>query len=228
MCGRYTLFKLEQLLHRFPWIESVPPETVARYNVAPTQSVLVISNAHPDQFDAFHWGLIPSWAKDPSIGSRMINARVETLAEKPAFRHALRRRRCLVPADGFYEWRKEPGGKTRTPMHIRLKSGEPFAFAGLWETWRPPDGDTLHSCTLITGPPNEVVAPIHDRMVVIVKPEHYRRWLDPSEQSPEDLAELLRPYPAEEMEAVPVSTRVNSPANEGPECIDSPARDGLF
>ena len=225
MCGRYTLFKLEQLLHRFPWIEHPPEHAVARYNVAPTQPVPAISNAEPDRFAFFHWGLIPAWAKDPSIGSRMINARVETLAEKPAFRTALRRRRCLVPADGFYEWRREPDGKTKTPMYIRLKSGEPFAFAGLWETWRPPDGSELPSCTFITGPPNELVAPIHDRMVVILRPEHYQSWLDPRERHPDELLPMLTPYPADEMEAVAVSRAVNSPKNDSAACVAPVADD---
>ncbi len=228
MCGRYTLFKLEQLLQRFPWIEVPPADAIARYNVAPTQPVLAVSNAEPDRFAHFHWGLVPPWAKDPSIGGRMINARAETLAEKPAFRNALRRRRCLVPADGFYEWRREPDGKTKTPMYIRMKSREPFAFAGLWETWRSPDGTSLPSCTLITGMPNEVVAPIHDRMVVILRPEHYQQWLDPGERAPEDLAPLLAPYPAAEMEAHPVSRTVNSPRNETADCIAPVTAETLF
>ena len=140
---RYALFTLEDLLRHFPFVKSVPGEARPRYNIAPTQPVLTIPNNHADRLEMFHWGLIPSWAKDPSIGNRMINARAETLAEKPAFRTALRRRRCLVPADGFYEWRKEGDGKRKTPMYVRMKSGKPFAFAGLWETWRAPDGETV-------------------------------------------------------------------------------------
>jgi putative SOS response-associated peptidase YedK len=228
VCGRYTLFKLEQLLHRFPWIERPPVDAIARYNVAPTQPVLVISNERPDRFDFFNWGLIPPWAKDPSVGGRMINARVETVAEKPAYAKPFRRRRCLVPADGFYEWRREPGGKTKTPMLIRLKSGEPFAFAGLWESWHSADGSEIVSCTLITGKPNEVVAPIHDRMVVILKPEHYQRWLDPDERAPDELLPMLTPYPADEMEAFPVSRLVNSPKNESPDCVKPVASETLF
>src|SRR5688572_13100900 len=142
MCGRYTLFRLEQLLQQLHL--APPPAGVSpRYNIAPTQPVLTLTNEHPDRLDYFRWGLVPSWAKDPSIGNRLINARAETLADKPAFRSAFKRRRCLVPADGFYEWRKEPDGKTRTPMYIRLKGGEPFMFAGLWEVWRGPDGSEL-------------------------------------------------------------------------------------
>jgi putative SOS response-associated peptidase YedK len=138
----------------------------------------------------------------------MINARAETLSEKPAFRTALKRRRCLVPADGFYEWRKEPDGKTKTPMYVRRRDGEPFAFAGLWDVWHTPDGSVVPSCTVITTGPNELMAPIHDRMPVILPPAA-------NEQAAADMTSLLRPYPAEELEAYPVSRRVNSPRNEG-------------
>ena len=218
MCGRYTLTKLEDLLRSFPFVTTLP-EVHARYNIAPTQPVLTVTNNHADRFEFFHWGLIPSWAKDPSIGGRMINARAETLAEKPSFRTALRRRRCLIPADGFYEWRKEPDGKTKTPMYIRLKGGKPFAFAGLWDVWHAPDGSTIPSCTIVTGEPNRLIASIHDRMAVILPPEHYQQWLDPEEQDAPALAALLRPYPADEMEAFPVSRAVNSPKNDVPECV---------
>src|SRR5688500_11967104 len=211
MCGRYTLVKLNELLLRFPNI--LPPTGIApRYNIAPTQPVLVIPNNHPDRFELFHWGLIPSWAKDTAIGNRMINARAETLAEKPSFRTALKRRRCLLPADGFYEWRKEPDGKTKTPIYIRLKSGEPFMFAGLWDEWHSPDGSVLPSCAVITTRPNELMASIHDRMPVILSKDELRQWLDPAEQEPERLTALLKPFPAERMEAFPVSRTVNNPA----------------
>jgi putative SOS response-associated peptidase YedK len=136
MCGRYTLIKLADFINIFPWIhlpDELPPP---RFNIAPTQPIAAVPNNGKDKVDYFHWGLIPSWAKDPSIGSRMINARAETLAEKPAFRNALKRRRCLIPADGFYEWKKLPDGKTKQPMYIRMRSGQPFAFAGLWEFWQ--------------------------------------------------------------------------------------------
>jgi putative SOS response-associated peptidase YedK len=217
MCGRYTLIKLEQVLANFPAV-LLPPGLVPRYNIAPTQPVLVLPNDHPKLFERVHWGLVPSWAKDPSIGSRMINARAETLDEKPVFRTALRRRRCLVPADGFYEWRKEPkGGKT--PMYIRMKTGEPFAFAGLWDEWHSPDGSVLRSCTVITTSPNDLMKPIHDRMPAILPREDYPRWLAKEEQPPEKMAELLGPYPAEEMEAYPVSRLVNRPANDVADCI---------
>ena len=230
MCGRYTLFRLEQILQQFPFITSVPQDAKPRYNVAPTQPVLAVANSRPDRLDYFHWGLIPSWAKDRAIGNRMINARAETLAEKPAFRTALRRRRCLVPADGFYEWRKEPDGKTKTPVYVRMKSGEPFMFAGLWETWHDPDGggSEIPSCTLITTTPNAVMQSIHDRMPVILPREHYAAWLDPGERPADELTRLLGRYPPEAMEASPVSRLVNSPANESAGCIEPAAAQGLF
>ena len=224
MCGRYTLINLAAVSQAFPWIIEPIPEQPARYNIAPTQPVLVVANNRADRFEHFHWGLIPSWAKDPAIGNRMINARAETLAEKPAFRAAFRRRRCLVPADGFYEWRKEPDGKTRTPVYIRRKDGAPVTFAGLWEVWRGEDGGEIPSCTLVTGEPNEVVKPIHDRMVVILPRERHAQWLDPKEQPPESLAELLKPYPAGEMEAYEVSRTVNNPKNDTPACIEPAGR----
>ena len=228
MCGRYTLINLARLTQAFPWIIEPLPGEKPRYNVAPTQPILAVANNRADRFEHFHWGLIPSWAKDPAIGNRMINARAETLAEKPAFRTALRRRRCLVPADGFYEWKKDPGGKTKTPMRITMKSGEVFAFAGLWETWHAPDGSVLPSCTLITTQPNELMVEIHDRMPVIVRPEDYQRWLDPKECDADEFADILKPSPAEEMQASAVSRTVNNPKNESPACIESMSKEELF
>lgn len=216
MCGRYTLINLAALTQAFPWIDEPPPEQTPRYNIAPTQPILVVANNRADRFEHFHWGLIPSWARDPAIGNRMINARAETLAEKPAFRTALRRRRCLVPADGFYEWKKDPGGKTKTPMRITMAAGEVFAFAGLWDAWHAPDGSVLPSCTLITTAPNELMSDIHDRMPVILKREDYDAWLDPAEREADELTALLKPYLASEMTATPVSRTVNNPKNESP------------
>ncbi len=222
MCGRFTLFTpWEQLTLAFPWIEGTY-EGRPRYNIAPSQDVAVVPNLEEKRVQLFHWGLIPHWAKDPKIGYRMINARSETLAQKPSFRTAFRRRRCLVLADGFYEWRKVEGQKRKTPYLIRLKSGEPFAFAGLWERWNSPDGSELYSCTVITTRPNELVAPIHNRMPVILHPEAHLRWLDPAERKPDELAPLLLPFPAADMTAYPVSTLVNSPSNDVPACA-SPA-----
>lgn len=228
MCGRYTLINLAALTQAFPWIDEPPPEQPARYNIAPTQPILVVANNSADRFEHFHWGLIPSWAKDRAIGNRMINARAETLAEKPAFRTALRRRRCLVPADGFYEWKKDSGGKTKTPMRITMASGEVFAFAGLWDAWQAPDGSVVPSCTLITTEPNELMSDIHDRMPVILKRQDYDAWLDPAEREADELTALLKPYPASEMRAAPVSRTVNNPKNESPACIESTTKETLF
>jgi putative SOS response-associated peptidase YedK len=164
------------------------------------------------------WGLIPSWAKDPSMGDRMINARAETVAEKPSFRRALQKRRCLVLADGFYEWRKE--GKTKTPMYIRLRSHEPFGFAGLWETWKSPEGEAIHSCTVITTTPNSLMESIHNRMPVILSREGESSWLDRAIETPERLLPLLIPYSANAMEAYAVSSMVNNPRNDAPACIE--------
>ena len=173
----------------------------------PTRYLIQDQEPEVKQIEFFHWGLIPSWAKDPKIGNRMINARSETLAEKPSFRNAYKRRRCLVLADGYYEWQKIPGEKTKQPVYIRLKSQKPFAFAGLWEVWKGTGMDEpLRSCTIITCPPNAVLAEIHHRMPVILPAEAYAAWLAPDEQSSEVLQPLLVPYAYEEMEAYPVST----------------------
>lgn len=219
MCGRFTLTAdPAQLQQAFPGLK-VPPEMPPRYNIAPTQPVAVIANNAPDRLDFFTWGLVPSWAKDPAIGNKLINARAETLAEKPAFRSAFRRRRCLIPATGFYEWRADPGKRSKTPMYIRMNSGMPFAFAGLWENWNSPDGSNILSCAIITTEPNRLMAPIHNRMPVILPSSAYERWLEPGEVPAEKLQNLLRPFAPEEMYAYPVSTVVNSPGNEVETCI---------
>jgi putative SOS response-associated peptidase YedK len=181
--------------------------------------VAVVPNDGKNRLDFFTWGLIPSWAKDPSIGNRMINARAETLAEKPSFRSAFHRRRCLILADGFYEWRKDDG-KSKTPMYIRLEDGSPFAFAGLWELWNAPDGSQVLSCTIITTEPNPLMEKIHNRMPVILPEKAYSLWLQSGEADPNALSELLKPYPAEEMVAYPVSRLVNSPDNDLPAVIE--------
>ena len=230
MCGRFTFSKMEDFLGEMQLeiAEFNEHHFTPRYNIAPTQEVAVVANTLPDtgqdpevkQIEFFHWGLIPSWAKDPKIGNQMINARSETLSEKPSFRNAYKRRRCLVLADGYYEWQKIPGEKTKQPVYIRLKSQKPFAFAGLWEVWKEKGMDEpLRSCTIITCPPNTVLAEIHHRMPVILPAEVYETWLAPDEQSSETLQPLLVPYADEEMEAYPVSRFVNRPANNSPECI---------
>lgn len=218
MCGRFTLTtNVKQLAEAFAQY-SPPADFTPRFNIAPSQPVAVVANDGRQAIDFFVWGLIPGWAKDPKIGSRMINARSETLAEKPSFRAAYRRRRCLILADGFYEWRKA-GDKSKTPMYIQLESREPFAFAGLWERWHSPHGDEVLSCTIITTQPNDFMAKIHNRMPVILPPDAHERWLEPAEQSPAALQSLLAPFPAEQMTAYPVSTFVNSPRNDSPQCV---------
>ncbi len=219
MCGRFTLaLPTDQLQLAFPWLE-MPDAQPPRFNIAPTQPVAVVTNADQTRMSYFQWGLVPFWAKDPKIGNRMINARSETLAEKPSFRTAYRRRRCLVLADGFYEWKKEPGRTAKTPMYICLQSGLPFAFAGLWDVWRSADGSELPTCTIITTRPNALLEPIHNRMPVILPSDAHAQWLDPGDKAPADLQPLLGAYPAEEMVAYPVSTLVNSPQNDLPACI---------
>ena len=211
MCGRFTIFAdPDRLAERFQ--AELPAEGLQpRYNAAPTQHLPVILNEVPPAIQLLQWGLIPSWAKDPAIGSRMINARAETLAEKPSFRAAFKKRRCLVLADGFYEWLQTPAGKQ--PMRITLASGEPFAMAGLWESWHAPDGSLLRTFTIITGEPNELVAPIHNRMPAILLPEHEAIWLDNAAE-PAIWQDILRPYPAQRMAAYPVSRRVNFVGND--------------
>jgi len=219
MCGRFTLTTDPgQLQESFPWL-SIPNGITPRYNIAPTQPVAVVPNDGKNRLDFFNWGLIPSWAKDPSIGNKMINARAETLQEKPSFRSAFRRRRCLILADGFFEWRQDAGAKTKTPMYIRLKSEKPFALAGLWERWDSPDGSKILSCTIITTEPNELMRPIHNRMPVILPESAYPAWMSPEEVDPAILQPLLVPFSAEAMLAYPISRLVNSPENDIPEVI---------
>jgi len=219
MCGRFTLTTTPtDLKEAFPEVE-VPEDLAPRYNIAPSQPVAVIANSDAGRIKLFRWGLIPSWAKDPSIGDRMINARAETLAEKPAFRAIYRRRRCLVLADGFYEWKQEPGGRVKTPMYVRLASGKPFAFAGLWDAWQPEGADQVQSCTIVTTAPNQLMQMIHTRMPVILDRTAYARWLEPGEQQPEQLNALLRPFAADEMTAYAVSRYVNRPQNDSPACV---------
>ena len=223
MCGRYSLkADIAQLAMRFEFAADEAIHEPA-YNIAPTQQVLTVTNDGELRAEYMRWGLIPFWAKDAKIGYRMINARGETVAEKPSFRTALRKRRCLILADGFYEWQKL-GGKQKRPMRIVLKSGEPFAFAGLWETWKDPEGEMVKSCTIITTAANDYLQPIHDRMPVILPRESESFWLDKDVEDPLALTSVIAPYPDSEMEAFEVSTLVNNTRNKGPEVIDSVAR----
>ena len=216
MCGRYS-FAVEDalILERFG-LRVRTAIYKARYNCAPTQNLAVIAIEAPDELRFFRWGLIPSWAKEASIGNKLINARAETLVEKPSFKNAFRNRRCLVPATGFFEWKRTT---EKTPYYIRLKNGDPFCFAGLWDKWVTGDGEIIHSFTIITTSPNKLTEEIHDRMPVILQRDDEQRWIashpDPS------LVELLKPYPTEMMEAWPVSKLVNSPKNDLPEISDS-------
>ena len=214
MCGRFTLTADMNILQEsFPWL-NIPEGLGPRYNIAPTQPVAVVPNDGKNKLDFFTWGLIPSWSKDPKIGSRMINARAETLAEKPSFRTAFKRRRCLILADGFYEWWQEGKGLPKTPMYIKLASSKPFAFAGLWESWNSKDGSNILSCTIITTRPNAMVEKIHNRMPVILPDDTYPLWLEQGEADTTRLSDLLVPYTKEEMVAYPVSRAVNSPQND--------------
>lgn len=217
MCGRFVYAaQCDENQLAFPQVV-FPNEIPLRYNIAPGQDITAIANTAEPWADAFKWGLIPSWAKDHKIGNRLINARGETLAEKPSFRTAFKRRRCLIPVTGFYEWQRNPDGRTKTPMYIALKSGATFAFAGLWESWHSPEGQRIQSCTIITTEPNDLMAPIHNRMPVILQADAYNLWLDPAERT--DLQDHLVPYSAQEMAAYPVSTLVNSPTNDMPDCL---------
>ena len=219
MCGRFTLrTDLRHLEKTFQFDGG--PDLSPRFNIAPTQNVAAIRlNQETDQRELvfLRWGLIPSWAEDAKIGNRLINARAETVAEKPAFRSAFTKRRCLVVADGFYEWQKVDG--TKQPYFIHRQDNEPFAFAGLWESWKS-EGEEIQSCTLITTTANALMEPIHDRMPVILSTEEYPIWLDAEFKDKESLKDLLRPCDPDLLEAYPVTTLVNNPRNELAKCID--------
>lgn len=219
MCGRFTLTQPANIAAKFGLDNLAPIEPefyTPRFNVAPTQRIVVIPTSDMQrQARRMRWGLIPYWAKDINIGSNLINARAEGIASKPAFRGAFKSRRCLIPADGFYEWQRTASGKQ--PYRIMLRSGELFAFAGLWERWRNAEGESIESCCIVTCEPNALAARFHDRMPVIIAPEDYDAWLI---GTPEQALALLKPYPAEEMRAYPVSARVNRSADDTPELID--------
>ena len=219
MCGRYSqTAKLDDLVERFG-IDEPDFDLAPRYNLAPSQDAPVVGvnpkTPESRSLRLMRWGLVPYHARDAA--KPIINARAETLAQRPAFRGLLQRRRCLVLADGFYEWRRE--GRFRTPMRFTLKSGQPFAFAGLWDRWLQPDGAPLHSFTIVTTSPNGLLEPVHNRMPVILLPEDEARWLDPTTTDPSALSPLLKPHPAELMDGYCVSRAVNSPVNDSPECI---------
>jgi putative SOS response-associated peptidase YedK len=217
MCGRFARKSdPRKLAKEFRVAEA--PEAESSYNVAPTHNILAVrQNDDGREMTFLKWGLVPSWAKDASIGAKLINARAETVEEKPSFRDAFRRRRCIVPADGFYEWKRE--GDRKQPFFFRLKDERPFGFAGLWERWEGQDGQVINSCTIMTTEANGVLRPVHDRMPVILHPEDYEMWLEAGERERRLLKELMRPYPDEEMTGHPVSPAVNSTRGRGPELI---------
>ncbi|MBB6735841.1 SOS response-associated peptidase [Cohnella zeiphila] len=221
MCGRYTItVTLEELMAYYFAEQAAIPAWEPRYNVAPGQPVpAVIQGGSRNRLGLLKWGLVPPWADDPKIGNKMINARAETAAERPAYREAYRSKRCLIPADGFYEWKKTPGEKGR-PYRILLREGGLFSMAGLYETWTAPDGTKLHTCAVLTTEPNRLMAGIHDRMPVILRREDEPLWLDRGVRDPGKLRKLLAPYPAEEMEAYEVPSRVGSVAIDDPGNIE--------
>lgn len=223
MCGRYSLSPSGETLATAFQLDSIPL-LEPRYNIAPTQpvSTMVATKEQPrPHYQLLRWGLIPSWAKNPAIGHRLINARSETVAEKPSFRAAFKRRRCLILADGFYEWQRQPDQKTKQPFHICLTDHRPFALAGLWEHWIDSlSGSELQTCTILTTVANPLVQPIHNRMPVILAAEDYQPWLDPDYYNVADLQAMLRPFPETQMQAYPVSRAVNNPHHDGPDCLE--------
>jgi putative SOS response-associated peptidase YedK len=219
MCGRYRLSRRKQIIEEYFDAVSGEEDWAPRYNIAPTQPVPVIRQ-HPHEprreLSLLRWGLIPSWSRDASGAARMINARSETAASLPAFRDALKLRRCLIPADGFYEWQKL--GKFRQPYCFEVRGGELFAFAGIWEKWKHPSGGTLETCSILTTTPNAVTAAVHDRMPALLDPDAYDLWLDPGMKDVATVSDLLRPYDAQLMRSYPVSGRINHVANDDEEC----------
>jgi putative SOS response-associated peptidase YedK len=219
MCGRYRLSRRKQLVEEYFYTESDEPEWTPRYNIAPSQPVPVIRQNPKEprrKFSLMRWGLIPSWAKDASVAARMINARSETAGTKPAFRDPLTNRRCLIPADGFYEWSRT--GEVKQPYCFEVNDGELFAFAGIWDRWKDPSGIWVKTCSILTTTPNAVTSAVHDRMPVILDPDSYDIWLDPGMRDLTTASELLKPYDAQLMRCYPISTRINHVANDDEEC----------
>ena len=219
MCGRFTLFEADKILSKEFGVSGVPPLS-PRYNIAPSQPIAAVRTPHTGagrELALLRWGLIPSWSKDPAIGNRLINARAETVREKPSFRNAFRRHRCLIPTNGFYEWQRQERGKQ--PYFVRMRDERIFAFAGLWDRWESPDDGVIETCAILTTAANAVLSPIHGRMPVILPQAEYARWLDPALKDPDSLSPLLVPFPPEEMLAIPVSPRVNAPSTDDEKCI---------
>jgi putative SOS response-associated peptidase YedK len=233
MCGRYRLSRRKQLVEEYFDCGPSDNDWSPRYNIAPTQYIPVIRQNSKEpvrELSLMRWGLIPSWAKDSSIAAKMINARSETAATKPAFRDPLRFHRCLIPADGFYEWVQT--GKSKEPFCFEIMEGELFAFAGLWDGWKDPNGNWIRTCSILTTTPNAVTSAVHDRMPVIVDPDSYDLWLDPGMTDAQIVSELLKPYDAKSMRSYPVSMRINHVANDDEACSQpvefAPTQDRLF
>lgn len=225
MCGRFAMIEPLGVITRAFFIDDVLADIRESYNIAPGSSIpAVIHEESRRKLTVFRWGLVPRWAKEPSIGARLINARSETVTEKPSFRDAVKRRRCLIIASGFYEWKKE--GKGSTPFYIYPESEKLFGLAGIFENWASPEGAELSTCSILTTGPNSLIAQIHDRMPVIIPREQGDLWMDPSSR-PEEYLSMLAPYPADRMGMHPVSTEMNSPANDSQVCI-RPLQEGLF
>ena len=219
MCGRFTITLEPAFFQQELDLGKVPSEWTPRYNAAPSQNIPAVKDAQARNVEMLRWGLIPHWAKDLSIGYRMINARSETLREKPSFRNAFKQRRCLIMADGFYEWQKPTAhGEPKAPYRFILKDGKPFAFAGLWETWCSPEDEEIESCTIITCEPNDLIAQVHNRMPVILDSQTCWDWL--SDQPVEELQGMLKPYPAENMSSYPVGQWVNNPRFDNEKCVE--------
>ncbi len=221
MCGRYRLGRGREAFVKYFGTDADDLDWSPRFNIAPTQDVPVVRQDRSEpkrSLSLLRWGLIPRWAADASLGAKLINARSETVADKPSFRACLRERRCLVPADGFYEWKRE--SKSKQPYCFALSDDSPFAFAGIWDRWRAPDGSALETCSILTTGPNSLMADVHDRMPVILARDAYDLWLDPAFKNVEDLTALFRPYHPDGMKKYPVSTRVNDAANDDPQCAE--------
>jgi putative SOS response-associated peptidase YedK len=219
VCGRFTSLLSPELLETIFGVKPPVAMLAPRYNIAPTQNILILreNESRNREYAEARWGLVPHWAKDITIGNKLINARCETVAEKPSFRNAIKHRRCIIPTSGFYEWKTIPSGKQ--PHYITLKAGDPLCFAGIWESWHDPDGVILESCALLTTDANLLMATIHERMPVILQPSDFNLWLDRSITDPPRLQHLYRPFPDDQMQEWPVSTFVNSPAHNSIECL---------
>ncbi len=217
MCGRFARFSIKPVIIEEFGVEEIGIDFEQEYNITPGNNVISVIGGEKRRLTSFKWGLVPSWSKDPSIGNKMINARSETISEKPSFRNAFKKRRCLVIADGFYEWQKRE--KSKYPFYISLKSSKPFGFAGLNERWTSPSGEELNTCTIITCQPNSLLLSIHNRMPVIVKKEDEDLWLNCENSEDSRINDILKPYDSDLLEAFEVSKFVNSPANNSPDCI---------